>query len=128
MLDKYNYIPTNVNGRHIAHARRTPIERALLGADLHLDRIRLIRPTMKQSAELVGVCSPYLAAAVKIANDPDARAAVLAGRVPLVIAGWSLASDSLADHLLRSSQREKASLSETVGVEYIWDELVAPHV
>ena len=36
--------------------KRSIPELALVGADLHLNRLTLIRPTVKQSACLVGVC------------------------------------------------------------------------
>jgi hypothetical protein len=45
-----------ITGRNLAHGRRSVLERAFLGADLHLDRTQLIEPTIKQCARLVGVC------------------------------------------------------------------------
>ena len=45
-----------VTGRDLAHGRRSALERAFIGADLHLNRVELITPTIKQCAHLAGVC------------------------------------------------------------------------
>jgi hypothetical protein len=123
VLQRYNVNPTNVNvtGRNLAHGQRSTIERALLAADLTLGRVDLVKPTIKQAAHLVGVCPAYVAAAKAIAEDPDARAAVLAGRVPLIIAGWSL-----SDHYLCASAKEKTRLGRVAGAGTVWDEVVVP--
>jgi hypothetical protein len=112
-----------VTGRNIAHAKRSAVERALMAADLHLDRYALIRPTIGQAAELLKVCPAYVAAAARIAHDEKARDAVLSGRVPLAVAGWS---ESLTDRYLRSSPAERINLTQTAGVDHLWDELIIP--
>ena len=67
-----------ITGRNLAHGRRSVLERAFLGADLHLDRTQLIEPTIKQCARLVGVCRPYVGAAVAIDALGGVGAAALA--------------------------------------------------
>jgi hypothetical protein len=69
-----------VTGRNIVHGKRSISERALLAADLHLNRIALVSPTVKQCAALTGCCVPYATAAIAIVDNPIAREAVLAGR------------------------------------------------
>jgi hypothetical protein len=39
-----------VTGRNVSHADRSALALALLAADLHIDNVGLIRPTMKQCA------------------------------------------------------------------------------
>ena len=114
-----------ISGRNLAHAHRTTVERALVGADLHLDRKALTIPTIRQSAFLVGVCTQYVAAAVKIADDPVMRAAVLAGDCPLLGAAKPNA-ESLIQHFLRSSPTEWLEVSRAAGVDVVWSTMVEP--
>ena len=66
-----------VTGRNLAHARRSIPELALVGAGLHLNRLALSSPTIKQCASLVGVCPAYVRAAIDILDDPIACNAAL---------------------------------------------------
>ena len=113
---------TRITGRNVAHARRTAVERALLAADLHLGLYALVKPTIGQAADLLKVCPAYVAAAKAIAHDEKARGAVISGRVPLVVAAWS---ESLTDHYLHASPAERINLTQTAGVDHLWDELIA---
>ena len=70
---------TTVTGRSIAHAHRSNPELALVGAGLHLNRLALTSPTIKQCASLVGVCTAYVRAAADIIDDPTACNAALHG-------------------------------------------------
>ena len=116
-----------VTGRNVAHAHRSKVELGLLGADLHLGNLALVRPTIKQSALLVGVCKPQVAAAIAIADDPCLRAAVLCGDVALFEA-VSRKRETLAQHLARSSPHEMREAAAELGVEVIWDRMVSPLV
>jgi len=118
---------STITGRNLAHARRTAVERALAAADLHVGRLSLVEPTVIQAAALARVSVGYAHAAIAIVNDAKARAAVIRGRIPLLVASWS-GSESLANHFLRSSRQERAALSETVGLDAIWDECVVPNI
>jgi hypothetical protein len=117
---------STISGRNLAHGRRSVVERAFLAADLHLDRVALITPTIKQSAILMGICAPYVAAAIAIAGDPAARDAVLAGSRSLLDAAKAGNSETLTDHFARSTPEQWVELARTVGVDAIWDGMVAP--
>jgi hypothetical protein len=74
-----------VSGRNIAHSSRTTVQLAFVAADLCLDRVRLVPPTIKQAANVVGVSYGYARAATHIAYcRPDMRLAVENGRRPLI--------------------------------------------
>ena len=110
----------------MAHAKFTTPERAFLAADLHRNRVDLVCPTIKQAAYLAGVCVPYAAAAVAIADNPAARAAVLAGDCALMDAAKAVAPESLAVHFARATRTERIEFARTAGVDLIWDELIQP--
>jgi hypothetical protein len=83
----------------LAHARRSFSERAFVGADLHLRRANLIDPTVKQSAQLAGVCGPYVVAALAITRaeiGQTIRDAVIAGELGLLEAVKAIKAESLA--------------------------------
>jgi len=115
--------PSIVTGCDIAHGKRTVPERALLAADLHLGRVVLTNPTVKQCAALAVVCRPYVAAAVVIADDQAARDAVLAGRMSLPAAAHA---ESLVDHFARSSTEQRLEVARTFGIAQVWDQLIVP--
>jgi hypothetical protein len=117
-----------ITGRHLAHGKRTVAERALLAADLHLDRIVLTNPTVKQCAALAGVCVPYVAAAVTIANDQAAREAVLAGEIALLDAANAATRETLTAHFARSTPEEWLEVARVMGPAAVWDYMVAPLV
>ena len=117
-----------ITGRNLANARRNTVERALLAADLHLDRVTLTGPTIKQSAALAGICVPYAAAAVAIADDPAARAAALAGKITILDAAKAAARETLADHFARATQAEWLEAARVIGPAVIWDRMIAPVV
>jgi len=117
-----------ISGRNVAHARRSVAELALVGADLHLNRLTLISPTVKQSANFVGVCVPYVAAAIAIADNQAARAAVLAGDCNIVDAAKAVAPETLAEHFARATPEEWLECARMVGPSAIWDRMVAPLV
>jgi hypothetical protein len=60
----------------------TPIERAILGAELVEGRVVLEPPTAKTASALCQVNGTYVNAALRL--GPEARAAVLAGDRPLL--------------------------------------------
>jgi hypothetical protein len=119
-----------VTGRNLAHAKRSAPERAFVGADLHLNRTELISPTVKQCACLVGVCAPYVTAAVKIvtADGGATRAAVLADDCALLGAAAAVAPESLAHHFARSTPDEWLKCAREVGPAAVWDHMIAPLV
>jgi hypothetical protein len=118
--------PTVITGIALARCKRGQVERAFEAADLVLGRLRLDQPTIRQSAMLSRVCVVYAAAAIKIDDDPDARAAALAGERGLL--RKPAAGKSLASHILRSSPEDLRVAAETVGIDRIWDLMIAPAV
>ena len=108
--------------------QRSVPERAFLAADLHRNRVELISPTVKQCAHLVGVCVPYVAAAVAIADNQAARTAVLAGDCTLLDAAKAVAPESLAEHFARSTPDEQRECARAIGPAIIWDRMIAPLV
>jgi hypothetical protein len=118
-------IPT-ISGLNLAHGHRSVVELSFVGADLHLGRTQLITPTIAQCARWLGVCRPYVTAAVAIADDQHARHAVLTGRMPLL--GTSKHKETLAEHLTRATPEEVANAVHTFGVGLVWDRMIAPFV
>ena len=120
---------TTVTGRSIAHAHRSNPELALVGAGLHLNRLALTSPTIKQCASLVGVCTAYVRAAADIIDDPTACNAALHGDLNIWDAARrSTARESLADHIARSSPIELAAAAKEAGVDLVWDAMMMPNL
>lgn len=119
-----------VTGRNLAHAQRSTAERALIGADLHCGYIGLIKPTIKQCSALVDVCVPCVAAGVTIVDDQAARAAALAGDLTILEAAKAAAqpTETLAEHILRSSPEELKKAGATIGVGTVFDTMVVPNI
>jgi hypothetical protein len=98
------------------------------------NQLRIVHPTFIQLAPIVGVCRLYLAAAAAIADDREARAALLAGELTL----GELArngngngnghrnGESLASHLAQASDEELEEAARAVGVKSIWERMVEP--
>jgi hypothetical protein len=117
-----------VTGRNLAHAKRSVLECAFIGADLHLDHGGLVSPTVKQAAYLAGVCVPYVRAAIVLADDRAAREAVLAGEINLFDAVRANTAESLVAHFRRSSVEEWRACAREIGPALIWDQMLAPIV
>jgi hypothetical protein len=115
-----------VTGRNIAHGHRTVIERAFLAGDVHLGRISPVELTLKQCGGLIGVCTPYVAAAVVIADYPGVRGAVLSGKCSLLDAARQVSAESLAAHIRRSTPGELLEAARDVGVTILWDGMIEP--
>ena len=73
--------PQPVTGRYLAHARLSRVERAFLASDLISGDKRLVRPTIRQAATLVGVNATYAWWAGK---QQDNRFDIENGYLPLV--------------------------------------------
>ena len=118
-----------ITGRNLAHARRSTPELALIGGELHLNRLAITNPTILQCSGLVGVCPAYVRAAVDIVDDQDARDAVLHGYLNIWDAAKrSSARESLADHIRRSSAAELAAAAKATGIDLIWDSMLQPNL
>jgi hypothetical protein len=73
---------TLISGRRLAHIKRDAVERAFLAADLVRGDAVLRLPTIGQAAELAGVCTSYVTAALKA--NIYRRLSVLQGCEPLI--------------------------------------------
>jgi hypothetical protein len=109
----------NRNGVHPA------FRRAFTAADLAVGRRHLIKPTVRQAAVLCSVSVRYTYAALRAANDPGLRASIEAGCQPLIS---TANSETLAQHFARTSKEELLECARTVGVDVLWDTLIAPIV
>jgi hypothetical protein len=117
-----------ISGRNLAHAHRSIPERARVAAGLHLNRLMLTSPTVKQCAALVGVCVPYVAAAVEIIDDPDACEAVLSGDINIIDAAKAAKAETLAEHFARTTPDEWLEAARVIGPARVWDHMIAPLV
>lgn len=124
--------PLSVTGRNVAHGHRSKAERLLLGADLHLDRVRMITPTIKQCAALVDVCVPYIMAGIVIADDQAARKAVLAHKISILeaVKAHKRPAETLIEHLKRATPKERLEAlleaAREMGPAAVWDHILAP--
>jgi len=93
--------PRQITGRNIAHSVRSAQQRAVLGAELLEGSTVLIKPTLLQAAEVVGVCAAYVRAARQM--SPAERIGVIAGTrsllEPRVITLPSPVTDTELDRL-----------------------------
>jgi hypothetical protein len=113
-----------ITGSALAYGCRSAsaTERAFIGGAL----MALTNPTIKQRAVLVGVCVPYIAAAVVIGGDPERRAAVLTGKCSLLDAARKVNSETLAEHFARTTPPEWTEAARTIGTANVWDFMIAP--
>jgi hypothetical protein len=127
MLYSPVYSPaSSVSGRQIAHGKGNAVQRALLAADIVRGKVALHRPTMGQAASLLKVCPSYVAAAVAIGDDIDARIAVLRGRRPLIVPPVKAEPETLAKHFSRASKAERVEAARELGAGTVWDEMLNP--
>jgi hypothetical protein len=75
--------PRQVTGRNIAHGKRSPVERAILAADVIAGRVVITDLTQQQVMSLLRASKPYVAAARRLSRTE--RQAVFAGWRPLVV-------------------------------------------
>jgi hypothetical protein len=117
-----HHSPT-VTGRNLAHSHRTASQRAALAAQLVLEEVEQIKPTMIQAAAVTRVNIPYVQFALRL--TPATRERVAKGELTIaeaakangLLAAWEAAT--LAD---------KAALGSAVGVNEIWDRAIQPSI
>src|SRR5262249_36811538 len=71
--------PRQITGRNIAHVVRNAQQRAVLGAELLQGEAVLVKPTLLQVAELVGVCPAYVRIAYRL-NPAERFLVITSGR------------------------------------------------
>jgi len=113
---------------HFRNGERRAVRRALTGA-----RIRLGLPvrasSLKSAAQQVGSTASYVEAAVWVlqAEDPALLNDVLSGRKQLLVAAAEVRQRAnLITAYRRASLRDRAVAGPTIGVDHVWDELIAP--
>src|SRR5262249_54001971 len=102
-----------ISGRSLAHTHLTRRQRAELAADLVEGRVE-IRPTTKQAADLTGVPPAEVTKARRANGNGKSRRPS------------SKATETLADHIARSSPAERIEAARTLGPSLIWDSMIDP--
>jgi hypothetical protein len=113
--------PQPISGRSIAHCSRSASQRAVLAAELVLERVRLERPTIRQAALLAGISIPYVHLALRLSDEARERVAV--GAVSLSDAAKA---NGLATEFLAASPEVKLAFGRTVGTAALWDDVIEP--
>jgi len=105
--------PTHrIRGQYLARARLSRKQRAQIAADL-VDGTAVISPfTAKQAATLANV-PPVEVTKVRRANGNGKRSS-------------PKSTESLAEHIRRSSLAERIEAARAVGVDAIWDSMISP--
>ena len=134
----YRYI---VHPKRVRQARRPPprphakrhdaaVWRAFTGAQLLLGLP--VKPrTQQQAAVMVASTVQYVAAAAAILQAEDSALVkdVMAGRIPLLAAATRVAKRAkLVVAVKAASDADLASAARTIGVDRVWDKLIAPNV
>jgi hypothetical protein len=119
MLYSPQALPVNtISGRNVALAKRNAVERALLAADLCRGSTEFTGWTIAQAATIAKVCPAYVAAAIALGDDEDARARVLLGCRPLIMPPAKPTPEALA------AQRRQTA--RQLGADLLWQTLVEP--
>jgi hypothetical protein len=74
--------PREVTGRNLAHVNRTPIQRAMLAADIAKGDTVVVKPTLRQALMLTGASGSYAVAAKKL--DTAEKRSIASGLRPLI--------------------------------------------
>src|SRR5262249_39557007 len=103
--------PAVITGQHLARAHRTRRQRARLAANL-ANGVAVIFPlTVKQAAAL---------ARVPVLDVTEARRNGKPGN------GRNGHTETLAEHIARSSPAELMEAARVRGIDRIWDEMISP--
>jgi hypothetical protein len=107
---------TQISGRRLAHFKKPAVHRAFLAADLIRGDVILHRPTVKQAAELAGVSTSYVTAALKA--DFYRRLSVLQGCEPLIRSKSKAKAkpETLGERLARATAGERTEAAREIGV------------
>lgn len=99
--------PRQGTGCDLAHCKRTPVERALLTADIKAGRVIVVDLTLSQIIRLTGASPTYASAAVKLGAGE--RRSVANGWRPLIPQNGQRAKSapSLAEAWDRASPEER---------------------
>ena len=122
----------SLSGYNLALGHRTPTQRALIGAEMFLGRLRFVEPRVSQVVDLVHVSRPMVEAAIALVESDNIGllSAVGVGQVALLEAAVLVKHPpkTLVETFVTSSQADRAVLAKTAGPTALWDELVAPFI
>ena len=113
--------PTVITGRDLAHSHRTASQRGALAAQLVLEEVEHIKPTMIQAAAVTRTNIPYVQIALRL--TPATRVRVAAGEFTLAEAAKA---NGLLAAWIASTAAEKTALGAAVGVDAVWDSVIQP--
>jgi hypothetical protein len=108
-------VKPTITGHALARSRR----RSITAAKLHLDRLRLVRPTKSQVCALLAINEHRVRAAIEVVSaqhDDTPTDPILVGFSPAedLVRAWHAAS--LADRI---------EFAKSVGVDVVWDAIAA---
>jgi hypothetical protein len=115
--------------RYRSRQHKHAIERAFTGAKLYMGLPVGAPTTQRAAADLVGSTINYVVAATTIlqSEDQDLIDRVVAGHIPVLQAAANVRKRAeLITALRRSTSTDRAHAGATVGVDLVWDEMVAP--
>lgn len=119
-------IPSSITGQSIAKARKWNARTRAFWAAGWVLGLTSIKPTTKLAAEVFRVSVPYVNDAIaELGTDADYER-WLNGQGSERLNGQD--SESLAEHLLRSTPEEMIEAGRKVGPAVIWDRMIAPIV
>jgi hypothetical protein len=102
-----------ISGQYLARAHLTRKQRAELAAALVEGSVEVSPPTVKQAAMLAAVPLVYV---TKVRRNGK----------PKRNGSSSTPTETLAEHIARSSVAERIEAARAVGVDLVWDTMVAP--
>ena len=100
-----------VTGQYVARAHLSRNQRAELAAALVDGSVEIFPPTAKQAAMLAAV--PVVEVTRVRRNGKPKRSA------PRI-------TETLAEHIMRSSPAERIEAARAVGVDVVWDSMISP--
>ena len=100
-----------VSGQYLARAHLSRKQRAELAAALVDGSVEIFPPTAKQAAMLVAVA---VVEVIRVRRNGKPKRSA------------PRTTETLAEHIARSSPAERIEAARTVGVDLVWDTMVAP--
>jgi hypothetical protein len=115
--------PVLIAGSSLAHRQLTASQRGALGAQFVLREATITKPTITQVVPIVRVSAPYVQLALHLTAETRARVAM--GELSLTDAAKA---NGLLGAWLAATPSEKVALGVAVGVDNIWDDVIAPSI
>jgi hypothetical protein len=106
--------PSRITGQYLARAHLSRQQRAELAAALVDGSVEIFPPTVKQAAILAGVPAFEVSRARHAKGNGHRKRSS------------PKATETLAEHIMRSSLAERIEAARAVGVDLVWDSMVSP--